>query len=123
MRFITLSKTNRILIDINLLSFNNNLIKLKINKININYFHHSINKRNLNVKLNLLYHFFKINIFLYIDLNNYLLKFIKNRFIRIIIIINYNYFNKYSRLLIARHRNLQIKNTIRKIISIKIIIR
>ena len=102
------------LIVINLLSLNNNLTKLKTNKINIDYFHYSINNRKLNVKfrLNLSYHLFKINTFLYIDLNNHFFKIIKDLFILIIIIINYNYFNKHLYLLIARYYNLQIKSII-----------
>ena len=113
------------LIDINLLSLNNNLAESKTNKININSFYHSINNRKVNDRfhLNLSYHFFKANIFLYIDLGNHFFKVIKNLLIRVTIITNHNHFNKHSYLLIARHRSLQVKDTIRKIILIEMIIR
>ena len=77
-------------IEIIISNINYNL-KIKVNKINILL---NLSNKKLHVKylLDFLYHFRnKINITLFrIDLSSYFSRIIKNCFIRIIIIINYN---------------------------------
>ena len=78
---------------IEIIIYNNNR-GIKISKINIFSF---FNLRSDNKKSNIKYYlylscrFIKVNIF---NLNNHLFKIIKNHFIRIIIIINHNYYDK-----------------------------